>query len=328
MVTRRSALLVAVAFLAIPAGRAAALSADDVNAVDIRDIDARPGDAGPAVARLQIALDRALASPGEIDGRFGRNTALAIRAFQEREGLEATGELDRRTLRKLARRAGRGPAVVEHELTARDLEGPFVKIPSDVYEQAEMDCLCYRSLAEKLGERFHASPAFLRKLNPDVDLGALSPGDRLLVPAIREPEAGDDAEVARVVVHKAGGYLRALDADGETLFHFPVTVGGDFTQSPDGTLEVEAIAEWPTWHYRPRPSEDPPAPDAYLPPGPNNPVGLVWIALSKPSYGIHGTNAPGAIGYASSRGCVRLTNWDAMFLASRLEEGTPVEFVE
>jgi lipoprotein-anchoring transpeptidase ErfK/SrfK len=297
-------------------------------AVDRADGPVSSRSSRAAVARLQILLDRAGTTPGAIDGRWGANTTKAIEAFQAREGLRATRKADRRTMSALARRAGDGDAIVERELIPEDVEGPFAELPDDVYARAELDCLCYESPSEKLAERFHTTPSFLAELNPGVDLDALAAGDRLLVPAVRRQDPR--AEIERLVVHKEGGFLRALDRDGAVLLHFPVTVGAAFAESPAGTYAIEKIARNPGWHFQPEilESVDDSLEDAHLPPGPNSPVGAVWIALSKPTYGIHGTDAPETIGYASSDGCVRMTNWDALFLAQHVREKLPVEFVD
>jgi lipoprotein-anchoring transpeptidase ErfK/SrfK len=280
-----------------------------------------------AVARLQILLDRAGTTPGAIDGGWGENTTKAIAAFQARAGLPVTGKADRGTVRALERR-DRAKTIVERELTRDDVEGPFAELPDDVYAQAELDCLCYESLTEKLAERFHTTPAFLAALNPGRELDGLSAGDRLHVPAVDRQVP--QARIDRLVVHKKGGFLRALDRDGAVLLHFPVTVGASFSESPDGTYEIKAIARNPGFHFKPAilESVDDSLEDAHLPPGPNSPVGAVWIALTKPTFGIHGTDAPETIGYASSNGCVRMTNWDALFLAEHVREELRVDFVE
>jgi lipoprotein-anchoring transpeptidase ErfK/SrfK len=285
--------------------------------------------AGPSVLSAQILLDRALFSPGIIDGRWGKNTEIATYWFQSREGLRPTGRIDRETFDRLARLAGEPRELVRvHRLTASDVEGPFVKIPEDIYDKAKLDCLCYESLTEKLGELFHTSPDLLRKLNPDVELSSLSAGDELRVPNTRDASAPPAGSVARLVVSGAGHYLHALDSAGRILYHFPTTLGSSYDPSPDGTHTVRSITRDPWWHYQPAILEhvDSSEPDARIPPGPNNAVGLVWMALSKPHYGIHGTSAPETIGYATSAGCVRLTNWDALFLADRIESGVEVEF--
>ena len=318
---------------------AAAGSWDDISA---QTINAPPtslpigGDVeGPAVARVQILLDRARFSPGIIDGRWGKNTEKAVYWFQKANGLSATGEVDQPTLDALARGAS-GQPVVRHSLTEGDVAGPFETLPEDVYDRAEMDCLCYESRREKLAEVFHVTPELLEQLNPGVDLETVTAGTTLDVPAV-EPFHLDQlpdgkytggGDVARIVVSGGGHYVHALDGDGNVLYHFPSTLGSDYAPSPSGDFRVESITFDPTWHYQPDlltgvdPSED----DAILPEGPNNAVGVVWMQLSKPHYGIHGTAAPETIGYATSHGCVRLTNWDAGFLGQRIPPGVPVEF--
>lgn len=284
---------------------------------------------GPSVVHVQTLLDRTSFSPGIIDGRWGKNTEKAVHWFQHAQGMDATGHVDEATFERLRRDAGApSRVIIDHTLTEEDVAGPFVQLPSDVYERAEMECLCYESLSEKLAERFHATPELLRQLNPDADLDALRAGDRLSVPAVRNVAEGQRGDIARIVISDGGHYLHALDGNGNILYHFPSTLGSDYAPSPTGDYSIESIHRDPTWHYQPSlltgvPDDEP---DAVLPPGPNNAVGVVWMQLSKPHYGIHGTKAPETIGYVTSHGCVRLTNWDASFLADRASAGTPVEF--
>ena len=284
--------------------------------------------AGPSVLRVQVLLDRALFSPGVIDGRWGDNTEKAVYWMQKREGLPATGRVDRRTFERLVQLAGnpRRP-VREHRLSKADVEGPFVTIPEDIYAKAKLECLCYESLAEKLGEMFHATPELLAQLNPGADLNALRAGQTIRVPSVREEGVQQSDSVARIVVSDAGSYVHALNAQGRILYHFPSTLGSTYNPSPTGDFRVTNIAFDPDWLYQPDIIEDAePGPDATIPPGPNVAVGKVWMALNKEHYGIHGTSAPETIGYTTSSGCVRLTNWDAVFLARQIEAGVPVEF--
>ncbi|PAP75281.1 L,D-transpeptidase family protein [Rubrivirga marina] len=284
--------------------------------------------AGPSVVKLQTLLDRAGFSPGQIDGRWGDNTELALSWFQKAEGLRVTGIADRATVRSLSQRAGQpGQLITTVTLSEDAVAGPFTEIPDDVYAKAELDRLGYESLSEKLGERFHAAPELLARLNGGRDLDALSAGDTLRVPNVGSAPRPSSA-VSRLVISSEAGYLHALADDGTVLFHAPVTVGASYDPSPEGAFEVRAIARNPEWHYQPAILESVPddAEEATLPPGPNNAVGVVWMALSKEHYGIHGTSAPETIGYASSAGCVRLTNWDAERLAAMIEPGVPVRF--
>jgi lipoprotein-anchoring transpeptidase ErfK/SrfK len=285
--------------------------------------------AGPSVLRTQVLLDRALFSPGMIDGKWGTNTEKAIYWFQQREGLPATGQLTQRTFERLVQAAGNPQALVrEHTLTEDDVAGPFTKIPDDIYEQAKLECSCYEDLAEKLTERFHASAELLRKLNPGVELNSVTAGQSLMVPNVREENAAQNLIVARLVVSDRGRYVHALDGNGRIMFHFPATLGSSYDPSPSGDFRVTSITPDPWWHYQPRilAHVDDSKPDARIPPGPNNAVGKVWMALNVPHYGIHGTSSPQTIGYASSAGCVRLTNWDVLFLSQRIDSGIQVEF--
>lgn len=285
--------------------------------------------AGPSVLRVQILLERALFSPGVMDGRWGKNTESAVYWLQKREGLRATGRVDSATFSRLARLARAPKQLVEaRTLTGEDVQGPFVKMPASIYNASRLDCTCYESLSEKLGERFHVTPALLRRLNPGVDLDGLTAGDRLQVPANRDPDLRADGEIAKVVVSVAGHYLHANDAAGRLLYHFPTTLGSAYDPSEGTTYRITSINPDPVWNLQPALLHvgDPTRPPVQVPPGPNNAVGNMWMALSKPHYGIHGTSAPETIGYATSSGCVRLTNWDANFLAARVKPGVPVEF--
>ncbi|HEX6924125.1 MAG TPA: L,D-transpeptidase family protein [Longimicrobiaceae bacterium] len=284
--------------------------------------------AGPSVVRLQVALDRALFSPGVIDGRWGMNTEKAVYWLQRREGLAATGRVDSATWRRLVEVSGVRDFTRKHALSAADVEGPFVTIPEDIYEQAELDCACYESLSEKLAERFHTTPQLLALLNPGVPLDSLRAGQSIVVLDVRRPDAPPLGPVVSLVVSDGGFYLHALDASGRILAHFPATLGADYAPSPQGRFTVTAIAPNPTWHYQPdlltgvNDWEE----EAVIPPGPNNAVGVVWMQLATEHYGIHGTSAPETIGYATSHGCVRLTNWDAYYLSRQLRPGVPVHF--
>lgn len=284
---------------------------------------------GPSVLFVEVLLDRSRFSPGVLDGKWDKNTEKAVLWFQHREELEPTGAVDSLTFARLTEAAG-APAsyVIERAVTEDDLAGPYVAIPADVYRQARLDCLCYESIVERLSERYHAAPELLAELNPGVSLDSLSVGDTIRVPAIDRDRAEDETEVARLLVSGLGFHLHALDADGRILYHFPTTLGSRYDPSPEGTYEVVSIHPDPWFHYQPAllAGVDASLPNTHLPPGPNNLVGDTWIKLSKPHYGIHGTRAPETIGYATSSGCVRLTNWDARFLRDRIRAGTAVEF--
>jgi lipoprotein-anchoring transpeptidase ErfK/SrfK len=286
------------------------------------------GHQGPSVLRMQVLLSRAFFSTGMMDGYWGRNIQTAVRFYQAREGLPATGVVDSATYLHLVRAAGDPQTAVPYVLTEEDVRGPFVRIPEDIYAQARLSCSCFESLSEKLSERFHTRLPVLRKLNPGVNLDSVAAGDTLHVLSVRPSDARASGEIRQLVVSGAGSYLQALDANGRILYHFSATLGSSFDPSPAGDFTVTSIHENPWWHYQPRLLAHVPddRPSARIPPGPNSAVGRVWMSLSAPHYGIHGTKSPETIGYAQSAGCVRLTNWDALFLSRQVVPGTPVAF--
>lgn len=286
--------------------------------------------AGPSVLKTQVYLDRNHFSVGAIDGRWGRNSAITVWWWQKAHGIAPTGDVDEATFRSIAQAAGGGPAVTAYTLTADDLKGPFVHIPDTPYEKAKLDCLCYESLREELSERFHATEDFLDLLNPGVKINELQAGAKVNVPNVREPMSADQPDIAKVIISIAGNAYNAFDANGNVIFHAPTTLGSGYDPSPDETVHVIKIVRLPHFHYDPTLYHEVPdsEPDAHMNPGPNSPVGVVWMALSKPHYGMHGTPDPDSIGYASSHGCVRLTNWDANEVSHRIRQGGEVSFVD
>lgn len=288
------------------------------------------GMAGPSVLHVQVLLNRAFFSPGMLDGHWGRNTQNAVTWLQTREGLPATGTVDSMTYARLAQLAGAGPTVREHVLAEAEVAGPFVPIPEDIYAHARLRCSCYESLGEKLTETFQTTREVLRRLNPGVTLDSVAAGTVLNVPQVRDTAAAPAGEVRQIVVSGSGNHVQALDSAGRILYHFAATLGSTIDPSPDGDFRVTSIHPNPWWHYQPKLLAHVPddRPNALIPPGPNNAVGVVWMSLSAPHYGIHGTKSPETIGYAQSAGCVRLTNWDVVFLSSRVAPGTPVSFSE
>jgi lipoprotein-anchoring transpeptidase ErfK/SrfK len=285
---------------------------------------------GPSVLKAQVYLDRLHYSVGALDGRWGRNSAITVWWWQRAHGLEGTGEVDEATYRAIARAAGYAPAITQYVVTAADVAGPFTNIPDDPYEKAKLSCLCYESLREKLAEQFHSSEDFLEVLNPEVKFSELAAGTTINVPNVRPAVTTDQPDLAKIVISLRGNSYNAYDASGNLVFHAPTTVGSTFDPSPHEPLHVVAIIHDPHFHYDPTLYSEVPdsEPDAHMKPGPNSPVGVVWMALSKEHYGMHGTNDPEAIGYASSHGCVRLTNWDAAEVSHRIAKDVPVEFVD
>jgi lipoprotein-anchoring transpeptidase ErfK/SrfK len=294
---------------------------------------------GPATLQLQILLDRAGFSPGIIDGSWGTNAAKAITFFTRPDDTERfdgdsppeATSVDQATYERLRAAAPPKPLMRWYTVTEGDLAGPFTSIPENVYEQAKLKCLCYSSPAEALGERFHTSPTFLGQLNPKVKIDALTAGTRLLVPNVEldgEAMPQDTAIAARLIISKKKNWTHVIDSNGKIIYHFPSTLGAGYDPSPTGDFKVTDVSHDTPFRYQPKLFSEVPdtKPEALLPPGPNSPVGIVWISLSKKHYGIHGTSSPETIGYASSLGCVRLTNWDALRLSQIVEGGTPVSF--
>ena len=278
----------------------------------------------PTGLDLQVQLDRAGFSPGTIDGKPGMNTKKALSAFQEAHDLTVTGNLDAETWESLAA-AGSGPTLSEYAITQEDADGPFTpQIPEDMMEKSKLPALGYTSVLELLSERFHATPDFLKRLNPKARFAA---GERIRVPNVRSgPVAAESGDV-RVVVSKDNGTL-TVDRGGDVLFFAPVTSGSEHDPLPIGDWKVTGVAKNPSFNYNPDLfwDADPGHAKAKIPAGPNNPVGVVWIDISKEHYGLHGTPEPRTIGRSESHGCVRLTNWDALTLASLVKPGTPVLF--
>jgi lipoprotein-anchoring transpeptidase ErfK/SrfK len=198
-------------------------------------------------------------------------------------------------------------------------------------DQAKLDTLNYRSPLEAIAERYHASPALLTQLNPGLTIAA---GREITVPAVAafnpdtKPAPDPAADDITIQVSKEESALRATRADGTLVFFAPVSSGSVHDPLPPGDYKVLGVGWRPVFHYNPNLFWDAKANDekATIKPGPNNPVGVVWISLSLEHYGIHGTPEPGHIGHTESHGCVRLTNWDAARVASLVKPGTAVLF--
>jgi lipoprotein-anchoring transpeptidase ErfK/SrfK len=281
------------------------------------------------VLAVQVKLDRAGFSPGEIDGLDGENVRKALRAFQRAHGLGPTGRADAKT-RRLLDRAEPDDVLVTYTISPDDVAGPFVeRIPSDLMEQAKLPALSYVSPAEALGEKFHAAPSLLRTLNPKT---SFAPGEAIRVPNVAEgggaarPRGARAA--SRVAVLRATSALTVTDAQGHVIFHAPVSVGSRRDPLPLGQWKITTVARNPVFHYNPDLFWDarPEHAKAQIQPGPNNPVGVVWIGTSREHYGLHGTPAPGRVGHMQTHGCVTMTNWDALRVAALVQPGMPVVF--
>jgi lipoprotein-anchoring transpeptidase ErfK/SrfK len=279
----------------------------------------KPGATGPGVVRAQILLDRARFSPGEIDGVYGDDLGIAVKGYQQNHGLEPTGIIDAQMWRLL--NAEPGPLLLTYTITMADEKGPFQPIPPADQDKAKMKWLGFETPEEGLGEKFHSSPKLLAELNPGRNMEAV--GVHIRVPNVRHTTAG---MALRVVASKSKRTVIAYGAAGKVLAQYPASMGDTHDPLPIGNWKITSVVHDPWFNYDPKIfwNPDPKQAAAILPPGPNSPVGTVWIGLSKEHYGIHGTPDPGHIRHGESAGCIRLTNWDSDQLSHMVRPGTPV----
>lgn len=326
------------------APRPAAADADSLRFADAKGDETAFTE--PPVLRTQVILDHLGFSSGVIDGKEGASYAAALRGFQQAQGLDETGKFDAATEQAL-QRWRQIPATRLVIIPAAFAKGPFVPaFPKDAAEQAKLPALGYRNLTEALAERFHTTPETLVALNsPSTLVGAGRPFRVPNIPDIDRPEPGEDARgwngtlerlgvapvqpaAARVVVDKSEGVLKVYDESEKLIAQFPATMGSSRDPLPVGSWKIRGVSRNPDFHYNPKlfwdVSDNKEA--VLLQPGPNSPVGVVWVDIDKPHYGIHGTSEPHTIGRAESHGCVRLTNWDAARLAQMVKPGTPAIF--
>ena len=279
--------------------------------------------ASPLLIKVEVLLDRAHFSPGEIDGKSGDNVTKALTAYGEAHGLITGAPLNKELVSLLT--ADTRPILTQYVLTEQDLNGPFAKhIPAKLEEMKGMKRVDYRNVKEAIAERFHASERLLAALNPGAPMRRA--GEQIVVPNVLIDNNKQSA--AKILVDKDLQIVKAYSQSGELLAFYPATVGSEEKPSPIGTFKIASIDRNPNYRYHPNykfkgvKSKKP----FDIGPGPNNPVGIVWIGLSADGYGIHGTPDPSRVSKAESHGCVRLTNWDAIALASMVKKGMPVQF--
>jgi len=278
------------------------------------------------VLEAQIALARRAISPGSIDGVPGSQTREAISVFQQTENLPATGLLDTNTCARLMLDA---PLLTTYTVTTNDL-AHLQPLGKTWLAKSQQTALDYETELELVAEKSHSNPKLIQRLNLDVNWVNIAPGTVLRIPDVNYPMLTDKA--AFVVIHLDGKFLEAFGLQTNLLAHFPCSIAAHVEKRPVGELHVVVIAPNPNYTVDPELFPESAELQAIghkliLPPGPNNPVGVVWIGLDKTGYGIHGTPIPELVGRTESHGCFRLANWDAEYLMQLAWVGMPV-FVE
>ena len=274
----------------------------------------------------QIALARRAISPGPVDGANGSQTRAALLAFQRAAGLFASGVLDTNTRTALT---FDGPSLVNYIVTTNDL-ARLQPLGKTWLAKSAQSALDYETILELLAEKAHAHPLQIQKLNPGLNWTNVVAGTLVKLPDVAYPEP--EGKATRVVIHLAEKYLEAFDAGTNLLLHCPCSIAARVEKRPVGELHVAVVAPHPNYTFDPAVFPESPEAQAIgrkliLPPGPNNPVGVAWIGLDKPGYGMHGTPAPEQVGRTESHGCFRLANWDAEYLVKLVWVGLPVEVV-
>lgn len=267
--------------------------------------------------KLQALLNWNHSGVGAVDGYWGKNTRKAMQAFQKAQGLAITDNMNAETWQALTRNSAliSQPVLVNYQLSDADVNTKTTTIPAGAEAKAKLDGMYYESVLESLGEKFHISRDYLKALNPNA---SFKRGESIVV---YNPGNPNTTPVSRVVADKTTQTLYAYDDQNNLVASYPTTVGSTATPSPTGTHQVKVKIHEPNYTYTGNNGEK-----SIIPPGPNNPVGSVWIGLSKPSYGIHGSPDPERISRQASAGCVRLTNWDALALLGTIKDGATVEF--
>ena len=278
------------------------------------------------VLEAQVALVRRGISPGSIDGAIGSQTRLAISVFQQLNHLPETSRLDTNTRPQLTLDA---PIFSTYNVTTNDLAS-LQPLGKTWLEKSQQSALAYETELELVAEKSHAHPELIRRLNPDVNWTNVPAGTALQI--LDVTYSAPAGKAAFVVIHLSGKFLEAFDEETNLLAHFPCSIAAKVEKRPVGELHVAVVAPNPNYTFDPAVFPESPEAQAIghkliLPPGPNNPVGVAWIGLDKPGYGLHGTPGPEQVGRTESHGCFRLANWDAEYLLKLAWIGLPVEVV-
>jgi lipoprotein-anchoring transpeptidase ErfK/SrfK len=309
-------------WLAFPA-LAASLDAATINNAEYSSKLSTDSIEAPAI-RVQVLLDRAQFSPGEIDGKLGENAEKALKAFIEAKGLSPSKVLSEDVWKALV--TGSAEAViVEYKIADSDVKGPFLKkLPAKMDDMKSLKALGYTSPREGIAEKFHMSEGLIEALNPKKKFDQA--GETILVANVLTKPA--KLTIGRIEVDKSRQTVKAFGLSGELVAFFPATVGSEEKPTPSGSLKVVSVDANPNYRYNPDYKfKGVKSRKAFtIKPGPNNPVGSYWIGLSAEGFGIHGTPNPSKVSKSESHGCVRLTNWDVVLLGSNIKKGTPVLF--
>ncbi len=267
---------------------------------------------------LQAKLAREGFSCGTIDGIWGKQSEAALEAWQAHA----------QSLTKM--RLTEVPDTLTHTISEADIKRVTGPMPKSWAERSELRYLGYATLIEAIAEHYHTSPRALARLNKwgydKANWPTLALGQSVIVP---NAKASIKAKAAKVVIDIKRFYLRCYDQDDRIIAHFPCSIARNKQHLPQETaLTVRTLIPNPNYTYNPANYIYPEGDSLYIIyPGPRNPVGVYWIGLSLPSYGLHGSPSPYTIGRAESRGCFRLTNWDIQTLAKLLSINTPVQIV-